>query len=305
VGGEAVAISPRGPCPEAEQRSLILFQRRPSPLRLEAYLASALSGLTDEQRKLIFGLSDLVARVCANQDINLYEPRRATDPINHPLVPPQSVFRTDRERVLASDLVIHLCHFPSTGSGEELDIAYSSLIPTVLISHSSCRVSRMVTGIPQFKVEIKYADRDDLEVELTARLAEIRPILEQRKMAFSEYNVNLVGDKIRSLREELGLTREEVAAAVPHLTEEALSQIEESVDRISNPTLLQLRQIATVLKTTVADLVEPDLGERMVVALEEWVESRQAARFQAISVRDRNRIIRRVLLRVIDSLESD
>ncbi len=111
------------------------------------------------------------------------------------------------------------------------------------------------------------------------------------------------GHHLRSLREALTLTRDEVASNARHLTVQALTHIEESVDRLSNPSLLQLREIAFILKTTVADLVEPDLTAHLIAILQDWVAGRAAARFDSISVRDRNRIIRRLLLRVIDSLE--
>lgn len=283
---------------------LVLFQPRPSPLPLNAYLACGLTGLAREQRQLIFHLSDTIAMLCRGQNIDLYEPRKNTDPVHHTDVEDTEVFRIDCERVLGADLLIYLCHYPSTGAGEELDIAYNALVPIILISHSGTRVSRMVTGIPAFKLEITYTEPEELRLQLRDRLLEIRPILEERKMAFSKHEANIVGDKIRELRETLGLTREEVARSIPHLTVDALRQIEESIDRHSNPSLMQLRQIATILKTTVADLVEPDLSERVIAVLQDWVAGRpSAARFPGFSIKDRNRIIRRVLLRVIDSLE--
>jgi transcriptional regulator with XRE-family HTH domain len=283
---------------------LLLLQPHPTPLPLDAYLACALTGLTNEQRQLVFQLSDVVATVCQEQAINLYEPRKKTDPVYHTAVPDSKVFAIDRDRVLSSDLVIHLCHYASTGSGEELDFAYSALVPIILISHEETKVSRMITGIPAFKFHISYQEPEELRQELRERLIQIRPILEERKLAFSEYDVNVVGERIRLRREELQLTREDVARCVPPLTVDALRMIEESIDRSSNPALLQLRQIATVLKTTVADLVEPDLGSRLVGFLEEWVSGKVAAR-SGINVKDRNRILRRVLLRLIDSLEEE
>jgi len=281
---------------------LILFQPQPAPLPLNAYLACALSNLNAEQRQLMFTLSDVVSVVCNEQSIDLYEPRKKTDPVHHPDVSDIDVFKTDRERVLSSDLLIHLCHYPSTGSGEELDFAYSALLPIILISHSETRVSRMITGIPSLKLHITYTEPEDLRMELRDRLAEIRPILEQRKLAFSKYEVNVVGEKIRLRREELGLTRENVAASAPQVTIEALTTFEESTDRCSNLTLIQLREIATILKTTVADLVEPDLNERLMSNLQEWMMNGAAAR-SGFSTKDRNRLLRRVLLRITDSLE--
>jgi transcriptional regulator with XRE-family HTH domain len=96
-----------------------------------------------------------------------------------------------------------------------------------------------------------------------------------------------------------------VAAHVDVLTEAALTQIEEGSDQASNPSLMQLRQIAVILKTTVADLVEPDMGGRVVGFLNEWLDGRQAARYSGISQKDSRKIMRRMLLRVIDSLEKD
>jgi transcriptional regulator with XRE-family HTH domain len=244
----------------------------------------------------------MVATVCLEQGISLYEPRKKTDPVYNISIPDADVYAIDRERVLNSDLCIHLCHYPSTGSGEELDFAYGALVPIILISHADTKVSRMITGIPALKFLITYKEPEDLRQELRERLIQIRPLLEERKLAFSEYNVNIVGERIRLRREELALTRDDVARSVPLLTVDALRQIEESVDRVSNPALLQLRQIATVLKTTVADLVEPDLGARLIGVLEGWVSGKVAAR-SGINLKDRNRILRRVLLRLIDSLE--
>ncbi len=290
---------------------LVLFQPRPSPLPLEAYLACALSGLSPEQRQLVFQISDVVSMICSSTNITLYEPRKKTDPVSNPEISDTEVWGIDREKVVSSDLLIHLCHYPSTGSGEELDFAYNALVPIILVSHGDNRVSRMVTGIPALRVQITYTEPEDLRSDLRHALMEIRPILEVRKMAFSLYDANLVGSKVRSLRESVGLSRAEVAAKTPLVTEEFLRHLEESVDRVANPSLIQLRQLATILKTTVADLVEPDLDERLMVTLQDWVgervggQSGRAARFPGMSLRDRNKLIRRILLRVMDSLEEE
>lgn len=188
--------------------------------------------------------------MCRVHHINLYELRKAgTDPIENPDVVASSVFRIDRERVLRSDLLIHLCHFPSTGAGEELGFAYSALIPIVLVAHHDTHVSRMVTGIPSLTIKLTYRETQDLERQLDDCLFQLRPLLEQRKMAFSKYDVNVVGDKIRMLREELGLTRADVAKAIPELTVEHLQLVEESIDRLSDPSLMLMRQTTRLDRT--------------------------------------------------------
>lgn len=288
-----------------ESQGRILYQREAAPLSLNAYFASALTTLDDMQRRSLLAVSAIVSKICSGLDIDLYEPIKSTDPVSHPQVSPEDVYNLDRERVSSSDLLIHVADYASTGAGEELDIAQSALIPIVLINHGSARVSRMVTGIPAFKLEITYDNLEELELELRQRLTEIRPILEERKLAFSDFEKNMVGNKVRVLREDAGLTREEVAAHSNELlTTEKLRTLESSSDKVSNPTLMELRTLATVLKTTVADLVEPDLDERMLSLLQEWMLSRVEARF-AMSEGDKRRVLRHMLYEVLKSLDSE
>jgi transcriptional regulator with XRE-family HTH domain len=288
-----------------EESQLVLVPARRDALPLDAYLASALTGLGADQRQLIFQLSDAISEVCRRHGIDVYEPRKQTDPVHHADVPAEQVWSVDRDRVLASDLLIHLGHFPSTGAGEELDFAYNALIPIILIAHGDTRLSRMITGIPGLKVEISYVEPEELRFRLEEALIAIRPTLEERKLAFAQFDRNIVGEKVRNLRQELGMTRGEVADQSPMLTTEMLRRLEESTDRISDPSLSHLRFIAAILKTTVADLVEPDLDQRVVASLHEWMQTQKAARFPGMSERDSNRVLRRILLRVIEALEED
>src|SRR5665213_856862 len=69
-------------------------------LDLNAYLACALTGLDSEQYKYMALLSDTIASVCAGHGIDLYEPRKVTDPNQHPDVEPSDVFQIDRNRVV-------------------------------------------------------------------------------------------------------------------------------------------------------------------------------------------------------------
>ncbi len=297
-----------GLLPIAENRevgAMILYQREAAPLRLNAYLASALTGLTQVEREHLDAVSEIVGSVCKDLEIEVYEPRKAPDPVNHPQVSSEDVFNMDRERVLSSDLVIHVADYASTGAGEELDFALAALIPIVWIVHGDTRVSRMVTGIPALKLTITYRDLDELSHELRDRLTEIRPIIEERKLAFSDFDKNMVGNKVRILREESGLTREDVAVHSGELlTVERIHQIEGNGDRVSDPSLSELRILATLLKTTVADLVEPDLDERMIALLQEWMLSGVEAR-SSMSQRDQRVVLRRILYRVLDKTEED
>ena len=283
---------------------MVLWQRDAAPLRLNAYLASGLTGLSSDDRAHLVRVSEVIEKVCRGLEIDLFEPRLATDPVDHPEVSAEEVFANDRERVLSSDLVIHVADYPSTGSGEELDFALGALVPIVIVARGESCVSRMVTGIPALKLTITYSDVDDLRDELRERLTEIRPILEERKLVFSQFDKNMVGNKVRISREDSYLTREEVAKhSGDVLTAERIRDIESNSDKVSNPTLLELRTLATVLKTTVADLVEPDLGERMIALLQEWMLNGVASRY-GISDNDQRVMLRRLLYRVLDQTET-
>lgn len=298
-----VLPSPASPVGESNVTELILFRPSDTPLLLSAYLASALTGLNNDQRSLVFQLSDTIALICHKHGIELYEPRKKTDPVHHQHVNDKDVFMTDREKVLNSDLVIFLSHYPSTGAGQELDFAYSAMLPIIIISRSTDKVSRMVTGIPTFTVHIQYNEPDELRSLFDNCLDTIKPIIEERKLAFSNYKQNIVGQRIRTLREQLGLTREDIVSMAKTITKDELKKLEESADNVSNPSLMQLRQVAVILKTTVADLVEPDTGSRIVSFLNDWLAGRQASRYSTITEEDTKKIMRRVLLRVVDSLE--
>jgi transcriptional regulator with XRE-family HTH domain len=288
--------------PSTDHRSLALLETTPAPLPLNAYLASALTGLSESEREVIFGISDLVSKVCKENRIDLYEPRKRTDPLQHANVSATDVYAWDKHSVLQSDLLIHLCHKPSTGAGEELEFAQAALLPIVHIYPADLKVSRMVLGIPSLVIHVAYRTIEDLQAQLTETLFGFRPLLEERKLALARYDVNVVGEKVRELRQKLGLTRAEIASSIPHLTEDVLKHVEEKTDRDSNPSLIQLREIATVLKTTVAELVEPDFNQRVLVMLNTWVKDRAAAR-NSISKNDRNKAIQAVLRRLADSLE--
>jgi transcriptional regulator with XRE-family HTH domain len=294
-GNEVVPVS-RGP---------VLVHPRPKRIPLSAYLASALTGLDAVQKALIVHLSDITSLVCRAVDIELYEPRKKTDPVHHAEVPDVEVFKTDRERVVSSDLLIHLCHFPSTGSGEELGFAYDALVPMILIAPGHQRVSRMITGIPSLKIEIRYEEPEDLRAMLEDRLIEIRPLLEQRRLTMNDLSENVVGARVKELRLDANQSREDLAARIG-LTPEGLAHIEENVDIISNPSLTMLRLIATALKTTVAELVNPDYHEAMLASIQSLMSERTAAaaaRYAGMSDKDKRALLRRFLARMSHELE--
>ncbi|SEG89632.1 Helix-turn-helix domain-containing protein [Thermomonospora echinospora] len=234
-------------------------QARPAPAAdLQAYLASALTGLDAERRAEVFALSDVVAEVCRAAGIDLYEPRQRTDPVHHHHIPDGEVFRLDRRRVTRADLLIYLAHQPSTGSGQELVIARGALVPIVVVAYEDAKVSRMVTGLPG-TVLVRHRDLPSLTERLAEQLEALRPLLVRRRAEFAEHTRDTFGERLRRLRQARGLTHEDLAAAmrVPGLISATeLADWETGSDLESDLHLVQLRELAAALDVPLADLLD-------------------------------------------------
>lgn len=285
----------------SELGEITIQRTSPSPLPLNAYLACALTGLNDTERDNMFRTSDIIAEVCRRFDFALFEPRKHTDPVLNSDVTAFDVYSQDKSKVHDADLLIHLCHHPSTGSGEELEFARAALIPILLVTPEAVKISRMILGIPSLLIEVNYRTPDDLQTQLANALLEFRPVIEARKLAFSDYRANVVGQKIIELRQQQGLTREDVAKASHKITVSRLSEIESSHDLEGNPSLVELREIASMLKTTVSELVEPNFAEQVFSQLKAWSEGRQAAR-NHVSEEDQKKMLKALLHRLADNI---
>ncbi|MDQ1076213.1 MULTISPECIES: hypothetical protein [Microbacterium] len=277
---------------------------------LDAYLACALTGLNDEQYEHISLLSDRISMICGERDISLYQPRLFTDPVHNPDISAHDVFRLDRDKVVASDLLIVLSHHASFGAGQELDFAHNAMVPIIIIAPSTKRVSRMVTGIPGLVVKIEYTDPEHLRDELSRQLDVLRPLLVQRHLQFSRHRVNVIGERIRQAREAAGLTRAELAlssqslpgdASVNAIAESMVQHWEESTDSQSNLSVIQLREIAVLLNVSAAELIEPNIEGLYLSFVNSLFESAAsddiAARWGQYSTKDKKRLIMRLLER--------
>ena len=241
------ADTPKVPLP------LLYQQHHAWPLLLTACLVTAATGQCDAERSRFDVVAEIVDSVCQGLEVDLHRAGKTAD---------ERPFGIDRKRALKSDLVVYVADCDDIG--DELDFALDALLPVALVVPGDTTASRIATGVPALKLTITYADLDGLKTEFRDSLAEIRPVLEQRKLAFADFDKNLVGDKVKFARQDAGLTREDVAQhSRGLLTVARIREIEVNRDRASNPTLVELRALAALLKTTVADLVEPDLGEHV------------------------------------------
>ncbi|HEV2969197.1 MAG TPA: protein kinase [Pirellulales bacterium] len=139
---------------------------------LHGYIATALTGLDPDSREAIMFVSSKIAETAKEYGLYVYQPRKATDPQLNKGVDPRVVYRLDRERVVAADLLFVIANRPSFGVGQEIEIATSHSIPTILlVREDSSTVSRMVTGSPAHLLDdITYATPEDLERKLRRSL---------------------------------------------------------------------------------------------------------------------------------------
>jgi len=225
---------------------------------LDAYLATALTGLSEANRNRVFEISDAVANACRRAGIDLYEPRNSTDPVHHAHIPDSDVFRFDQQKVSAADLLLYVADFPSTGAGQELIIAGNSMVPIVAIAHESLKVSRMVTGMPGDFTLLRYSSIRSIEHFLAEKLCEMRPALERRKSALARNTENKIGARIRTVRRARDMTYEDVAAAfrIPNaITARQIEQCENASDFQNNLSVFFLRELAAALDVSIADLL--------------------------------------------------
>ncbi len=276
-----------------------------SPIPLKAYLASALTGLDPQQEKEIFEVQEIIAHVCSAHGIEPYQPRKISHPTMHKDLLPPTVWHMDHDRVLASDLLILLAHEPSFGAGEEAEFARNALLPIIVIFPEGRPVSRMVLGMPATVLTVGYGSKEDLQRNFTRTIRLLVPILFDRKMAFGNSDEIILGQKVRQLREQNHISEQALAETLGVGVEE-IRHLEEKPDRASNPSLLMLRKLATVLKVSVAELIVPDytgiVAQQVVQLLQEKVAVGGARDLTQMPPADRRRFWRRVMERAIQEI---
>jgi hypothetical protein len=111
----------------------------------------------DEQKKFYVD----IAVVCKELGYSVYLPHENTDPIKHPDVTPQEVYRKDYEIVSNAKYIIAYVGKPSLGVGIEIEIAKNSNVFIILIFHKDDKISRMARGNPGVKRIIQYESKED------------------------------------------------------------------------------------------------------------------------------------------------
>lgn len=241
-------------------------------IRKLAYFASALTGLDDAERELLFGEATFVRGACEQHRTLLYEPSHYTDPIGRPDITAAQVYATDRKQVLNADVVILQARYPSFGAGQELEIAAQGGIPVLLLVPDGKRVSRMVLGAYARIFEVRYSNHHSLLAGLHEALPQA---LAAANMREDVVDIPL-GANLQYLRERAGLSHEVLANCVG-VAAHAISNLEQGQAKSENPSLAELRRIASALDCSLLELVGLDAARASEAVVDHTLgESRRA-----------------------------
>jgi serine/threonine protein kinase/transcriptional regulator with XRE-family HTH domain len=186
---------------------------------LHGYIATALTGVTKDAREAMAFKSSSIAGVCKEFDIYIYQPRKATDPLLHAGVEAEAVYARDRKRVLGANLLIIIADNPSFGVGQEIEIAASFGVPTIVVrsEDASAKLSRMVTGsFLNLIGEITYRTPEDLAEKMRDlvgnNLDRIRSFKRSTRpdAAISQH----IGTRLREMRQHAGLSIPDAAKEI-------------------------------------------------------------------------------------------
>jgi len=172
---------------------------------LHGYIATALTGLDTDARDAIIFTSSKIAQLSKEYGLYVYEPRKATDPLLHQDVDPTAVYRLDRKRVIAADMLFVIANRPSFGVGQEIEIASSCSTPIILLVREGAKVSRMVTGSPANIIEeIYYKTPEELERKLRKTLTLNLDKVRKWHSSVRSIATTHIGHKFVNLRREQG-----------------------------------------------------------------------------------------------------
>lgn len=134
-------------------------------------------------------LYEMLGTLCEEYNLDPYIPHLKTDPLVHKNISDFEVYKTDKDQVLSSSLVVANVGEPSNGVGMEIAYADDAGIPIVIMHERDAVVSRIVKGPPTVIAEIVYSTLSEAlhllsevfssldELKISSKLAEIEPCL--------------------------------------------------------------------------------------------------------------------------------
>jgi hypothetical protein len=189
-------------------------QHKSAVIPLHGYVATALTGVPEDAREAIAFKSSSIAAVCKQFDIYVYQPRMATDPLLHPDVEPEVVYARDRKRVISADLLILVADQPSLGVGQEVEIAGSFGVPTIIVRNENAKtkLSRMVTGsFLNLVGEVTFRTPEELTQKLRVLVGDSLDKIRSFKRSARPNISDKISAHLRAMRQEAAMSIEEAA----------------------------------------------------------------------------------------------
>jgi len=181
-----------------------------------AYMSSALTNLTKENRQIVENLNLEIKKACASIDVALYLPQEASNPATHDdTLSAEEVYILDRWRIAEAHFVLLNADCQSFGVGQEAEIACSMGIPLIIFHHKDTKVTRMLKGSPCIFISdglpimqpsqslIDYRDHEELIAKLVDRINILKQSLKPEK----QYStlVDSFGKRLKRIRNSKGL----------------------------------------------------------------------------------------------------
>lgn len=230
--------------------------------QFKAYIASPLTGLDEPERKTVYEYINVIETVCKEKNISSYIPGMHSDPISNPDLSPSFVYQTDRQRVRESDVFILLAYKPSFGAGQEVEIAYDSLIPMIILQPSEDKISRMVSGVPLSLRRInEFTNIVSLKSSLEEALSLLMPHIERRHSDLSSASYLGFGENLKKFRLQMNLSDEDLARAIG-IAREEVNHLENEDGKVINPSLLLINKVASALGIDPAQLTSPNFYDK-------------------------------------------
>lgn len=127
-------------------------------LSLPAYICGPLTELDPQTREKTKRLYENLASLCLDAlGVRAFVPHEHYDPIKHASFTPQEVDTAERTQVCEkTSILIVVAILPSWGGGIEVEMAYRSNVPIILLIPKNKKTSRLLRGNPGIKCGIEY-----------------------------------------------------------------------------------------------------------------------------------------------------
>lgn len=187
-------------------------------LKYRAYMSSALTGFPStspkEEEKIrneVLKLNKDTQELCKGLNVELYLPQDSSNPSSShdDGLNPDEVYFLDRWRIAESDFMILNADNLSFGVGQEMEIATSMGIPSIIFYRKGKTVSRMIKGAPCIFIPdgfdkdesyIEYEDVNDLFNQLDDRIRIIKETIKFDENLTNK-NSESFGKKLKDIRE--------------------------------------------------------------------------------------------------------